>query len=547
MSMVVKTQDYKVAKTIKTEGKRFKDLKRKDKVERQSRKANDQRSQSMKEQVYNIDRDEDKSLTTIAISMKSISSATMNSLQGRLVLRIFLENLLEHLSDTKVFTVKMEILLEPTSNKLLVDDLQGKYGGSDKFFTGLLGLIKKDATCWISRWKVDNKTHKVYENILAKVMWITDGVLRHPVDSQAWLIIDEKFLKIAEDPRNLRLRISADGVDVNTGNRHHNKAKEGILWTTRISLGSNFNDQGTNIQREKNVAESIVETLLHVPGKAKDGVNARLDLAELGVKPKLFAMQKEDKTTLPLAGYTLTNAKKDTFCETLHNIRVPQGYCSDFSSLVNLKDRKLIGLKSHDYHMLMQEFFPIAIRSIMHLPTRYIIIRNKPKGCIAEETIVKETIEFFSEYNKSIETIGIPLDKHETDENEEEKPLSVGKLSEVSSKLFQKARLYVERELTISKESVSETVRWISYGPRATVVKYDAYNINGYTFHTKYHDGKVYQNSGVSVEAIDLHIAKEVATTRKVFYYGVLQEIWLKLLLLCSISAAQEVQRKYAK
>ncbi|GJZ49599.1 hypothetical protein Tco_0603789 [Tanacetum coccineum] len=57
----------------------------------------------------------------------------------------------------------------------------------------------------------------------------------------------------------------------------------------------------------------------------------------------------------------------------------------------------------------------------------------------------------------------------------------------------------VERELAISKESVSETVRWISYGPRATVVKYDAYNINGYTFRTKCHDGKVYQNSGVSV------------------------------------------------
>ncbi|GJT40128.1 retrovirus-related pol polyprotein from transposon TNT 1-94 [Tanacetum coccineum] len=37
-----------------------------------------------------------------------------------LVLRIILEILPEHLSDTQVFTVKMEILLEPTSNKLLV-------------------------------------------------------------------------------------------------------------------------------------------------------------------------------------------------------------------------------------------------------------------------------------------------------------------------------------------------------------------------------------------------------------------------------------------
>ncbi|GKC55998.1 hypothetical protein Tco_1083596 [Tanacetum coccineum] len=60
---------------------------------------------------------------------------------------------------------------------------------------------------------------------------------------------------------------------------------------------------------EKNVAESIVGTLLHVPGKIKDRLNARLDLAELGVKPELFAMQDEDKTTL------------DNFCETLHNIK----------------------------------------------------------------------------------------------------------------------------------------------------------------------------------------------------------------------------------
>ncbi|GJU15118.1 putative reverse transcriptase domain-containing protein, partial [Tanacetum coccineum] len=85
----------------------------------------------------------------------------------------------------------------------------------------------------------------------------------------------------------------------------------------------------------------------------------------------------------------------------------------------------------------------------------------------------------------------------------------------------------VERELAISKDSVSETVRWISYGPRATIVKYKAYNINGYTFRTKSNDGIVYQNSGVSVEAVDLYISKEVATTRKAFYYGVLQEIWV--------------------
>ncbi|GJS76502.1 putative transposase-associated domain-containing protein [Tanacetum coccineum] len=149
-------------------------------------------------------------------------------------------------------------------------NLKGKYRCSDKFFTELLELLKKMLpagnemvektyqakkvmklmgsryekihvcinncllywkddkdltvcqTCGISGWKVDNKTHKVYENIPAKVMWITDGVLCHPADSHAWRTIDEKFLEIAKDPRNLRLGILADGVDVNIGNRHHN-------------------------------------------------------------------------------------------------------------------------------------------------------------------------------------------------------------------------------------------------------------------------------------------------------------------------------------
>nr|GEX01625.1 transposon Ty3-G Gag-Pol polyprotein [Tanacetum cinerariifolium] len=175
----------------------------------------------------------------------------------------------------------------------------------------------------------------------------------------------------------------------------------------------------------------------------------------------------------------------------------------------------------------------------------------KQKLCSAPILALPEGSEDFVAYcDASIkETIGIPSDKHETNENEEGKPLSAGQSSEVSGELYQKAHLYViqntdelvpyierhmqvlktdtqvERELTISKENVSKTIRWISYGPRATVLKYDAYNINGYSFRTQCHDGKVYQNSGVSVEAIGLHISKEVATTRQAFYYGVLQEI----------------------
>ena len=104
-------------------------------------------------------------------------------------------------------------------------------------------------TCGKSRWKVDEKTKRVYENVPANVMWYfpiiprfkrlflaksttTDlrwhatsskipDVLRHPSDSPAWKAIDDRFPEIGNDPRNLRLAISTDGVDVNRGNRNH--------------------------------------------------------------------------------------------------------------------------------------------------------------------------------------------------------------------------------------------------------------------------------------------------------------------------------------
>nr|GEZ73281.1 hypothetical protein [Tanacetum cinerariifolium] len=56
-------------------------------------------------------------------SMYSTCCSSYNNIWNQRVLRIILEILPEHPSDTKVFTVKMGIMLEPTSYKLLVGDL----------------------------------------------------------------------------------------------------------------------------------------------------------------------------------------------------------------------------------------------------------------------------------------------------------------------------------------------------------------------------------------------------------------------------------------
>ena len=55
--------------------------------------------------------------------------------------------------------------------------------------------------------------------------------------------------------------------------------------------------------------------------------------------------------------------KKRSFCHCLCNVKFPQGYSSNIKSLVSVNDLKLVGLKSHDCHVLMQQLLPVAIRS----------------------------------------------------------------------------------------------------------------------------------------------------------------------------------------
>ncbi|XP_060960384.1 uncharacterized protein LOC133031097 [Cannabis sativa] len=116
---------------------------------------------------------------------------------------------------------------------------------------------------------------------------------------------------------------------------------------------------------EKNVCESIIGTLLDIPGKTKDGVNSHLDLVEMGIRQSLAPEKKGERLYLPPACFTLSKKEKQTVCKSLANMKVPDGYSSNIKNLVNETELKLMGLKSHDCHALMQHLLPIAIRSVL--------------------------------------------------------------------------------------------------------------------------------------------------------------------------------------
>ncbi|KAM6597102.1 hypothetical protein CsatA_007626 [Cannabis sativa] len=116
---------------------------------------------------------------------------------------------------------------------------------------------------------------------------------------------------------------------------------------------------------EKNVCESLVGTLLSLDIKNKDNLNARLDLKFMGIRFELHPKESEYKrTVIPPACFTLSKYEKIVFCQFLEKIKVPDGYAANISRCVNVIQQKIHGLKSHDFHIIMTQLLPLALRGI---------------------------------------------------------------------------------------------------------------------------------------------------------------------------------------
>ena len=107
---------------------------------------------------------------------------------------------------------------------------------------------------------------------------------------------------------------------------------------------------------EKNVMDNILTTLLNVKDQTKDNYKARLDLAEMGIRSELHLQQKgDDKYIIPAACFHMTLSERNGFLQVLKDVTVLDGYTSNISCRVNMKECKISGLKSHDNHILMQQ------------------------------------------------------------------------------------------------------------------------------------------------------------------------------------------------
>ncbi|CAM8884970.1 unnamed protein product [Rhodiola kirilowii] len=140
---------------------------------------------------------------------------------------------------------------------------------------------------------------------------------------------------------------------------------------------------------EKNICESLLGTLLNIPGKTNDGVNARLDMLEMNIRTKLAPEPPGQRTYLPPSCTTLSKSEKTSLCGCLRGVKVPYGFSSNIASLVSMKDLRLNGLKSHDCHTLTQQLLPIAIRGILSPKVRATVQRL----CVIFSSLCAKVIE----------------------------------------------------------------------------------------------------------------------------------------------------------
>lgn len=133
------------------------------------------------------------------------------------------------------------------------------------------------------------------------------------------------------------------------------------------------------------------------------------------IRPDLHPIRKGDKFELVVASYTFSAKEKHLFCFFFKQLRVSNGFSSNISQSVNMKQRKMSGLKSHDCHVLLQHLLPLRILGLL------------PK--VVCEPLIELSLLFFSMGSKTLKV-------DELEKVESQISFTLGKLEKIFPRLF---------------------------------------------------------------------------------------------------------------
>jgi hypothetical protein len=117
------------------------------------------------------------------------------------------------------------------------------------------------------------------------------------------------------------------------------------------------------MHQERNVVESIVMACMIFPEKSKDNKQVRKDLAVICHRPSLHLSARGTK---PQALFHMKAKERKEVMMWMKNLKFPDRFATGFRRAVNLKTEKLTGVKSHNYHIIMECLLPNRLHGYVH-------------------------------------------------------------------------------------------------------------------------------------------------------------------------------------
>ena len=123
---------------------------------------------------------------------------------------------------------------------------------------------------------------------------------------------------------------------------------------------------------EKNITENIVKTAFG----EKDSPSIRADIQARNIRPHRHLRAvgpNQDRVYMPDATYVLSAEDKAKVLRVLKSLRTPTHYVGALHTKIS--KGKLRGLKSHDYHVLLQQILPLCLRGVANKAFAGAVIR----------------------------------------------------------------------------------------------------------------------------------------------------------------------------
>ncbi|TYK02851.1 hypothetical protein E5676_scaffold218G00510 [Cucumis melo var. makuwa] len=311
---------------------------------------------------------------------------------------------------------------------------------------------------------------------------------------------------------------------------------------------------------EKNVCMNIVGALLDISEKSKDGMNSRLDLVEMNIRPELTPMVIK------------LDALQEDIVMTLCNLEkyLPPSF---FTIMVHLvvhlvREVKLCG------PVYLRWMYPFE--RYMKVLKSFVRNRNNPEGCIAEAQVCEEAVQLCSNFLSGLDPIGLGSLNSRKDK-QTDRLLSAETYVRPDMQQLKQAHLhilqnteevhpYIEEHMNHLKienprrakneqwlqvehnrsfgawirdkvmcelhegKVVSNTIRWLAHGPNCGVMTYGGYMVNGCSYHTKSRDDhRTVQNSGIMLVATTMQVSSandKNSVIGDMSFYGIIEDIW---------------------